>query len=57
MNVYTIYLIAGNVNKKRLDVIKAPDQAGDCRIVYSIDDEERTVEVVKIGHRGETYGR
>lgn len=57
MNVYTIYLIAGNVNKKRLDVIKAPDQAGDCRIFYAIDDEERTVEVVKIGHRGEIYGR
>jgi mRNA interferase RelE/StbE len=28
---------------------------GDYRIVYSIDDEDRTVEVVKIGHRSEVY--
>lgn len=30
---------------------------GDYRIVYSIDDQGRTVEVVKIGHRSEIYGR
>jgi mRNA interferase RelE/StbE len=30
---------------------------GDYRIVYSIDDESRTVEVVKVGHRSEIYGR
>lgn len=30
---------------------------GDDRIVYSIDDDDRTVEVVKIGHRSEIYGR
>ncbi len=28
---------------------------GDYRIVYSVDDENRTVEVVKIGHRREVY--
>ncbi|MHB8095850.1 MAG: type II toxin-antitoxin system RelE family toxin [Candidatus Aminicenantales bacterium] len=28
---------------------------GDYRIVYSIDDEERTVLIVKIGHRSEIY--
>ena len=30
---------------------------GDYRIVYSIDDQDRTVEVVKIGHRSEIFGR
>ena len=28
---------------------------GDYRVVYSIDDDDRTVKVVKIGHRGEIY--
>jgi mRNA interferase RelE/StbE len=28
---------------------------GDYRVVYAVDDEERTVEVVKIGHRREVY--
>ena len=28
---------------------------GDYRIVYAVDDEERTVEIVKIGHRWEVY--
>lgn len=28
---------------------------GDYRIVYAVDDEVRTVEVVKIGHRREVY--
>jgi len=28
---------------------------GACRIVYSIDDERRIVEIVKIGHRREVY--
>lgn len=28
---------------------------GDWRIVYSIDDESRIVEIVKIGHRREIY--
>jgi mRNA interferase RelE/StbE len=30
---------------------------GDYRIVYSIVDDGRTVEIVKIGHRGEIYRR
>jgi mRNA interferase RelE/StbE len=30
---------------------------GDYRIVYSIDDEEKTIEIVKIGHRSEIYRR
>ena len=28
---------------------------GNCRIVYSIDDDGRAVEVFKIGHRREVY--
>jgi mRNA interferase RelE/StbE len=28
---------------------------GDYRIVYAIDDEARTVDIVKIGHRREVY--
>jgi len=28
---------------------------GDYRIVYAVDDESRTVEVVKVGHRREVY--
>jgi mRNA interferase RelE/StbE len=28
---------------------------GDYRVVYSIDDSVRTVEIVKIGHRSEIY--
>lgn len=30
---------------------------GDYRVVYSVDDDGRTVEIVKIGHRGEVYRR
>ena len=28
---------------------------GDYRIIYAVDDESRTVEIVKIGHRREVY--
>ena len=28
---------------------------GDYRVVYAVDDDRRTVEVVKIGHRREVY--
>ncbi len=28
---------------------------GDYRIVYAIDDDQRAVEVVKVGHRREVY--
>jgi mRNA interferase RelE/StbE len=28
---------------------------GDYRVVYGVDDQERIVEVVKIGHRREVY--
>ena len=28
---------------------------GDYRVVYAIDDEERIVEVVKVGHRRDVY--
>jgi mRNA interferase RelE/StbE len=28
---------------------------GDYRIVYAVDDDERTVDIVKIGHRREVY--
>jgi mRNA interferase RelE/StbE len=30
---------------------------GDYRIVYAIDDDERAVDIFKIGHRGEVYRR
>jgi mRNA interferase RelE/StbE len=30
-------------------------RVGDYRIVYSIDDGERTVRVIAVGHRGEIY--
>jgi mRNA interferase RelE/StbE len=30
---------------------------GDYRVVYSVDDDARTVEIFKIGHRGEVYRR
>ena len=30
---------------------------GDYRVVYSVDDDGRTVEIFKIGHRGEVYRR
>lgn len=28
---------------------------GDYRIIYAVDDESRTVEIVRIGHRREVY--
>ena len=28
---------------------------GDYRIIYAVDDETRTVQVVKVGHRREVY--
>ena len=28
---------------------------GDYRVVYAVDDEQRIVEVVKVGHRREVY--
>ena len=28
---------------------------GDYRIVYTIDDKQKIVEVIRIGHRGEVY--
>ncbi len=30
---------------------------GDYRIVYALDDREKTVDIVKIGHRSEVYKR
>lgn len=30
---------------------------GDYRIVYAVDDESKTVDIVKIGHRSEIYRR
>jgi mRNA interferase RelE/StbE len=30
---------------------------GDYRIVYSVDDDDKTVDIVKIGHRSEVYKR
>jgi len=30
-------------------------RVGDYRIVYTIDDDARTVKVVAVGHRGEVY--
>ena len=30
---------------------------GDYRVVYAVDDKEKTVDIVKIGHRSEVYKR
>jgi mRNA interferase RelE/StbE len=30
---------------------------GDYRVVYAIDDREKTVDIVKVGHRGDVYKR
>ena len=30
---------------------------GDYRIIYAVDDREKTVDIVKIGHRSEVYKR
>ena len=40
--------LAGEAERYRI-------RQGVYRIVYSVDDERRTVEVVKIGHRREVY--
>jgi mRNA interferase RelE/StbE len=40
--------LAGEAERHRI-------RQGAYRIVYSVDDERRTVEVVKIGHRREVY--
>ena len=40
--------LAGSRDRLRVRV-------GDYRIVYSVDDKTRTVDVVKIGHRREAY--
>jgi mRNA interferase RelE/StbE len=40
--------LAGGKNRYRV-------RAGDFRIVYSVDDSEKVVDVVKIGHRREVH--
>ncbi|MCX5740822.1 MAG: type II toxin-antitoxin system RelE/ParE family toxin [Proteobacteria bacterium] len=40
--------LAGEAERYRL-------RQGSYRIVYAVDDEQRVVEVVKIGHRREVY--
>jgi mRNA interferase RelE/StbE len=30
---------------------------GDYRILYTVDDDERVVEIIKVGHRREVYRR
>ncbi|WP_083934150.1 type II toxin-antitoxin system RelE family toxin [Sciscionella marina] len=30
---------------------------GSCRIVYRIDDDEKSIEIVRIAHRGKSYHR
>jgi mRNA interferase RelE/StbE len=30
---------------------------GEYRVVYAIDDREKTVDIVKVGHRGDIYKR
>jgi mRNA interferase RelE/StbE len=30
---------------------------GDYRVVYAIDDREKTVDIIKIGHRSDVYKR
>jgi len=40
--------LSGQANRFRVRV-------GDFRVVYEVDDENRSVDVVKIGHRREVY--
>jgi mRNA interferase RelE/StbE len=51
--------LAHNPRPPRGEKLSGQDQyrirQGDYRVVYTVDDAERTVEIVKVGHRREVY--
>ncbi len=59
--VERIRLLASNPKPNGREKLSAQERyrirQGEYRIVYSIDDAEKTVEIVKIGHRSEIYRR
>jgi mRNA interferase RelE/StbE len=59
--VERIWALATDPRPKGSEKLSAQERyrtrQGDYRIVYAINDDRRTVEVVKIGHRSEVYRR
>jgi mRNA interferase RelE/StbE len=57
--VEKIQSLAGNPRPPGYQKMSGPFQhrirQGDYRILYTIDDNDRVVEIVKIGHRREVY--
>ena len=58
--VRAIQVLAGQPRGKGSEKLSGTEgryrvRVGDYRVVYAIDDDERTVDVVKIGHRREVY--
>ena len=55
----TIKALADSTRPKGVEKIKSAGlwraQRGDYRVVYSIDDQQRLVIIVRIGHRREIY--
>lgn len=51
--------LAGDPRPPRCEKLSGYDRyrvrQGDYRIIYSVDDSTRTVDIVKIGHRKEVY--
>ena len=60
--VNTIYALAVDPRPRGFDKLAGETglfrvRQGRYRIVYAIDDDERTIDVIKIGHRREVYRR
>ncbi len=57
--VQNIRALAGNPRPHGCEKLSAEEKyrvrQGDYRVVYSVDDNERVVLVVKVGHRKEVY--
>ena len=59
--VVRIEKLAGEPRPEGCEKLSGQDRfrirQGDYRIIYSVDDAIRTIEIVKIGHRSEIYRR
>ena len=57
--VQKIRALAGNPSPHGCEKLSAEEKyrirQGDYRVVYSVDDDERVILVVKVGHRKEVY--
>lgn len=57
--VARVTALADNPRPRGVEKLSGEEQyrirQGDYRIVYSIDDTRRTVDIVKVGHRREVY--